>query len=73
MFTPTLTPEDTAARQIIQQEERIERQKEAIAALENDGHDAMAKDAQRLLGEMLVRLAQMYGDLTQARKRLDDR
>ena len=43
-----------SARQIIQQEDRIERQKEVIAALENDGHEAMAKDAQRLLGEMLV-------------------
>jgi uncharacterized protein YhaN len=72
MFRPTLSPEDTAARQIVQQEDRIERQKEVIAALENDGHEAMAKDAQRLLGEMLIRLARMYGDLTQAQKRVDD-
>jgi hypothetical protein len=70
MPTPTLTPEDAARRtassadrRIIQQEDRIERQKEVIAALKNDGHEAMVKDAQRLLGEMLVRLARMYSDL----------
>jgi hypothetical protein len=36
------------------------------------GREAMAKDAQRLLSEMLVLLARMRGDLKQAQKRLQD-
>jgi hypothetical protein len=60
-----------AKQHITEQESRIERQVELIAALGRDGHATMVKDAQRLLSEMIVLLVEMRDDLREARERID--
>jgi hypothetical protein len=56
-----------AEQHIAQQEARVERQKELIAQLEKDGHEAMARDARRLLDEIIGLLVRMHDDLLRCR------
>ena len=55
---------------IVQQEARIERQKQLIWSLEADGHLELAQNARQLLTEMKILLGRMQDDLSQAEKRL---
>ena len=56
---------------IDEHEARIERQKLLVADLRKDGHEVMAKEAERLLNEMIVLLFKMYDDLRDAYERFD--
>jgi hypothetical protein len=55
---------------LLQQEARIERQKQLIWSLEADGHAELARDARQLLGEMTLLLGRMQDELAQAEERL---
>ena len=56
-----------AARHIDEHEARIERQKLLVADLRKDGHEVMAKEAER----PIVLLFKMYDDLRHAYERFD--
>jgi hypothetical protein len=73
MSTAREAAERTAqiASHIVEQEDRVDRQVSLIAELERVGHTAMLKDAQRLLGEMIVLLAKMHDELLQAPERVN--
>jgi hypothetical protein len=49
---------------LVQQEVRIERQRELISLLDADGHVELARNARQLLAEMTILLDQMQDDLT---------
>jgi hypothetical protein len=55
---------------LVQQEVRIERQRELISLLDADGHVELARNARQLLAEMTILLDQMQDDLTQAETRM---
>ena len=56
---------------VIQQEARIERQRDLIRSLSKGGHETMLQDAHRLLAEMEGLLAVMNDSLARAEERLD--
>ena len=56
---------------VIQQEARIELQRDLIGSLSKGGHETMLQDAHRLLAEMDGLLAQMNDSLARAEERLD--
>jgi hypothetical protein len=53
----------TAGGILLSKKERIRRQWAIIAALEPDGHEAMAGDARRLIAEMHALLERMHDEL----------
>jgi hypothetical protein len=55
---------------LVQQQARIERQRQLIWSLEADGHVDLARDARQLLTEMTALLGRMQNELTQAEARL---
>jgi hypothetical protein len=55
---------------LVQQEVRIERQRELISSLDADGHVELARNARQLLGEMTILLDLMQDDLMQAETRM---
>jgi hypothetical protein len=62
-----------AEQHVVEQEARIEQQKQLIFSLESEGHVDLARDARKLLDEMIMLLGQMQDDLSQAQGRLIDR
>jgi hypothetical protein len=59
-----------AEQHVVQQEQRIEQQKNLISSLEVDGHVELARAARDLLKEMTILLARMHDDLEMAEARL---
>jgi hypothetical protein len=55
---------------LVQQEVRIERQRELISLLDADGHVELARNARQLLAEMTILLDLMQDDLMQAETRM---
>jgi hypothetical protein len=58
-----------AEQHVVQQEQRIEQQKNLISSLEVDGVE-LARAARDLLKEMTILLARMHDDLEMAEARL---
>jgi len=59
-----------AEQHVVEQEARIDRQRDLILSLSKGGHDAMLQDAHQLLAEMEALLAEMNDSLARAEERL---
>jgi hypothetical protein len=59
-----------AEQHVIEQEARIDRQRDLILSLSEGGHQSMLRDAHELLAKMEALLAEMNSSLARAEERL---